>query len=261
MNTILEKIVSVKREEVAQLKRIKPLTELREAIRDLPKPGNFDEALAAPSCAIIAEVKKQSPSRGIIRQDFDHRNIASMYQKSGAAAVSVLTDMEFFGGSGEYLTDIRKTVKLPILRKDFIIDSHQIYETRSMEADAMLLIAAILTIEELKDFIALSQTLGMSSLVEVHCREELDKALLAEADIIGINNRDLRTFSTDLKVSLNLAPHVPSDKILVSESGINNRQDIELLMTAGIHAFLIGEMLMRSGDISKTLQELLGGNR
>jgi indole-3-glycerol phosphate synthase len=258
----LEKILSVKKEVVIHSKHIRSLADLKDTIRDLrpPRSGNFAEALTASPCAIIAEIKKQSPSKGVIRQDFNHRQIASVYQKNGAAAVSVLTDEEFFGGSKQYLTDIKKIIDLPLLRKDFIIDSYQVYETRALEADALLLIAAILTLEELTELIGLTEMLGMSPLVEVHSREELTKALTAGAGIIGINNRDLKTFSTDLNVSLNLISHVPSDRILVRESGIHTRDDVELLQKSGIHVFLIGETLMRADDIGKKMGELLGRN-
>jgi indole-3-glycerol phosphate synthase len=257
---ILEKIVSVKKEEVARLKQIRSHQELKAAIRDCPPPRNFEEALRNHTCAIIAEIKKSSPTKGILRQDFDHLRIASIYQDNEAAAISVLTDQEFFAGDALYLSDIKKTVHLPLLRKDFIIDPYQIYETIVLGGDALLLIAGILNEGDLRELIGMTEALGLSALVEVHSREELDKALGAGATMIGINNRDLRTFSTDLSVSLNLAPHVPNDRILISESGIRSRKDIETLLNAGIHAFLIGETLMRADDIGKKMKEFLGGN-
>lgn len=255
---MLHKIVSTKKEEVAHLKETRPLNEIKAAIHDLPPLRDFRSAIKRRACAIIAEVKKRSPSKGILREDFDHVNIASLYEKYGASSASVLTDQNFFGGDTQYLVDIRNAVQIPLLRKDFIIDPYQIYETRILNGDALLLIARILEEEELREYIYLSESLGLSALVEVHCKEDLDKALASDANIIGINNRNLDTFSTDLNTSLNLMPHIPAGKIIVSESGIHTRDDIETLTKAGIHAFLIGETLMRSENIGKKLLELLG---
>jgi indole-3-glycerol phosphate synthase len=255
---ILEEIVEAKKGEVADLKRIRPLVELKEALRDTPRPRNFREAISSSDCSIIAEVKRRSPSKGILREDFDPVKIAAIYEESGAAAVSVLTEREFFGGDSSYLLGIKKIVGLPLLRKDFIIDPYQIYETRVIGGDALLLIAGILKEEQLRDFIHLAESLGLSPLTEVHTREELDKALSAGAGIIGINNRDLKNFSTDLKTSVELALFIPGDKIVVSESGIHTRGDIEILMKAGIHCFLVGETLMRAHDMGAKLGELLG---
>lgn len=255
---ILHKIISAKKEEVAHLKQIRPLSEIKASIRDLPPLRDFRNAITAHACAIIAEVKRRSPSKGVLRDDFDHVHIASVYQQYGASAVSVLTDQKFFGGNTHYLADIKKAVHLPLLRKDFIIDPYQIYETRSLDGDALLLIAGILEREQLRDYLRLTESLGLFALVEVHCKEDLDKALDSGAHIIGINNRNLTTFSTDLNTSINLMPHIPADKIIISESGIHMRSDIETLMKAGIHAFLIGETLMRSENIGKKLSKLLG---
>lgn len=255
---ILDKIVIAKKEEVAHLKQTRPLSELKAAIRNLPSTLDFRGAIKGKACAVIAEVKRRSPSKGILREDFDPVNIASIYEEYGAAAVSVLTDQKFFGGDKSYLAEIKKTVHLPLLRKDFIIEPYQIYETRSLHGDALLLIAGILEKERLGEYILLAESLGLAALVEVHSREELDKALASRADIIGINNRNLKTFTTDLKTSVEITPHIPADKIIISESGIHTREDIETLMKAGIHAFLIGETLMRSENIGKKLSELLG---
>ncbi len=255
---ILERIVEAKRKEVASLKEVRPLSRFEGALRDLPPPRDFRGAISRLPCSIIAEVKKRSPSKGRIREDFDPFKIAALYQENGAAAVSVLTDEEFFEGSRTYLSGIRKIVDLPLLRKDFIIDPYQIYETRILGGDALLLIACLLEEEQLREYIRLTETLSLSPLVEVHTREELDKALAAGAQIIGINNRDLRTFSTDLGVTLDLIPSIPGNRIVVSESGINTREDIETLMKAGIHSFLVGEALMRAEDIGRKLGELLG---
>ncbi|HVO65516.1 MAG TPA: indole-3-glycerol phosphate synthase TrpC [Syntrophales bacterium] len=254
---ILDKIISVKNEEVTHLKRTRPLSDLKAVIRDLPLPRDFLTAISTKECVIIAEIKRRSPSRGILREDFDPIKIASIYEGNGAAAISVLTDKQFFGGDGKYLEDIKKNNRLPLLRKDFVIDSHQIYETRSLNADALLLIASLLEEEQLREYIDLARSLGLSALVEIHSRAELDKALAAGAYIIGINNRDLKTFTTDLDISKDIAPYIPADRIVVSESGIHTRRDIETLMKAGIHAFLIGETLMLSDDIGKKLRDLL----
>ena len=254
---ILDKIISVKKEEVAHLKQTRRLQELKAVLRDLPPVRDFRKAISGKECAIITEVKRRSPSRGIIREDFDPVKIASVYEKNGAAAISVLTDKQFFGGDEKYLVDIKKNVRLPLLRKDFIIDPYQVYETRGLSADAFLLIACLLEEEQLKEYIQLADSLGLSALVEIHSRAELDKAIAAKARIIGINNRDLKTFTTDLRTSLDIAPHIPTDRIVISESGIHTRRDIESLMKAGIHAFLIGESLMLSNNIGKKLRELL----
>jgi indole-3-glycerol phosphate synthase len=255
---ILDKIISVKKDEVAHLKQTRPLQELKAVLQDLPPVRDFRKAISGNECTIIAEVKRRSPSRGILREDFDPIKIASIYERNGAAALSVLTDKQFFGGDKKYLEDIKKNVHIPLLRKDFIIDPYQVYETRSLHGDALLLIACLLKEEQLREYIHLAESLGLSALVEIHSRSELDKALAVEANIIGINNRDLKTFSTDLKTSLDIAPHIPTDKIIISESGIDGRQDIEMLVKVGIHAFLIGETLMLSDDIGKKLRELLG---
>jgi indole-3-glycerol phosphate synthase len=255
---ILDRIVEAKREEVASLKVVRPLSRFEEALTDLAPPRDFRRAISRLPCSIIAEVKRRSPSRGRIREDCDPFKIAALYQENGAAAVSVLTDEKFFEGSRTYLSGIREIVDLPLLRKDFIIDPYQIYETRVLGGDALLLIACLLEEGELREYIRLTEALDLFPLVEVHTQEELDKALAAGGAIIGINNRDLRTFSTDLGVTLDLIPSIPGDRIVVSESGINTREDIETLMRAGIHSFLVGEALMRAEDVGGKLRELLG---
>jgi indole-3-glycerol phosphate synthase len=254
---ILDRIVAAKREEVARLKKATPLARLQQAVKDLSTTRAFRKAISCRPCAIIAEVKRSSPSKGRIREQFDPVQIASLYQEHGASAVSVLTDEQFFEGTGEYLAAIKKAISLPLLRKDFIIDPYQIYETRILGGDALLLIASILEQGQLQEYIELAEQLGLASLVEVHTKAELGKALAAGAEIIGINNRDLQTFSTDLKKTLELAPLIPQGKIVVAESGITTRKDIELLMQAGVHCFLIGEALMQADDIGKKLRELL----
>ena len=256
--SILDRIVEAKREEVAHLKRSKPLSEMKRIICDMPPPRDFRKALSTSvKCSIIAEIKRSSPSKGRIKEAFDPLKIASIYRENGATAISVLTDSRFFEGNGKYLSAIKSIVDLPLLRKDFIIDPCQIYETRVLGGDAVLLIVKLLKNEQLREYIHLSEELCLDCLVEVHSKEELEAAVTAGAGIIGINNRNLKTFSTDLKTSLDLAPSVPQDRVVVSESGINTRKDIETLMGAGIHSFLIGEALMREDDIGLKLRGLL----
>lgn len=254
---ILDRIIDEKRKEVGHLRRVRPLVELKEIVKDLPPTRNFGQAIRK-ECAIIAEVKRSSPSKGRIRDDFDPVIIASVYQQNGAAAVSVLTDEKFFEGNLSYLISIKNHVELPLLRKEFIIDPHQIYETRVFGGDALLLIASILAEAQLREYIDLALSLQLSALVEVHSRNELDVAIAAGAKIIGINNRNLKTFATDLQTSIELIRFIPKDITVVSESGIADRHDIETLINAGIHAFLIGETLMRATDMGEKLRELLG---
>ena len=254
---ILDDIVEVKRREVADGKKAIPLAALESAIAGMPPTRDFRGALTGGGCAIIAEVKRRSPSRGMIRADFDPVRIAGEYEKNGAAAVSVLTDATFFGGSNGDLTAVKSAVSLPVLRKEFIIDPWQIHETRAIGADALLLIAAILGEDELREYRELAASLGLASLVEVHDLQELETALAAGAEIIGINNRDLRTFVTDIETSRALAPLVPAEKILVAESGIRSRREIEILRRTGIRTFLIGETLVAAKDIGTALRGLL----
>lgn len=242
---------------MAGRKALFPLSELKPRCRESPSPLDFAGAIRRRRTALIAEVKRSSPSRGRIREDFHPVAIARIYAEGGAAAVSVLTESRFFEGRDSFLLDIRQNVDLPLLRKDFIIDPYQIYETRLLGGDALLLISRILDAGQLKEFIHLSSELGLSSLVEIHDETDLEKALAAGARIIGINNRDLSTFSTNLEVSLRLAPLVPEGMTVISESGIRSRNDIERLESAGIHAFLVGETLMREKDIGRKMKELL----
>jgi len=256
---ILDEIVETKRREVAGRKALRPLAALEKMIAERPPARDFKAALDADAgCAIIAEVKRRSPSRGVIRADFDPVRIALEYESHGAAAVSVLTDETFFGGSDADLAAVKDAVSLPVLRKEFIIDPYQIHETRAIGADALLLIAAILTEVQLREYRELADSLGLAVLVEVHDGAEMEKALGAGAELIGINNRDLKTFRTDLLTTLALAPLIPADRIAISESGIRNRQDIETLAKAGIRAFLIGETLIAAPAIGPKLVELLG---
>jgi indole-3-glycerol phosphate synthase len=257
---ILDKIIKTKIDEVERLKHTMPLTDLKKSVKALAPCRNFKAALSDKPCAIIAEVKCASPSRGRLMENFDPMAIARTYAENGAAAISVLTDEKYFQGRKEYLTQIKQKVQLPLLRKDFIIDPYQVYESRAIGADAVLLIAAVLD-NRLKDFIGVAQEIGLNQLVEVHTRAELDLALAAGAEIIGINNRNLDTFVTDINTCKELAQFIPQGKIIVAESGISKRADIESIMKAGIHAFLIGEALVTSSDIGKKLRELKGEPR
>ncbi len=257
---ILDKILEQKLTEVAAAKRQVPLSELEAAIAGQKAPRGFAEALRRHSCqgtAIIAEVKKGSPSKGIIREDFDPVAIARGYQEAGASCLSVLTDREFFYGELGFLTRIAEAVSLPLLRKEFIVDPYQIYEARAHAADAILLIAAALDLEALQQFAALADTLGMDVLLEVHDEQELEVALQVPVPLIGINNRNLKTFATDLGTTERLLPLIPRELLVVSESGINSRADICRLQQAGTGAFLIGESLMREADFQAKLQSLL----
>lgn len=260
---ILDKIVAVKKLEVAEAKAAMSLVELRARVGDVEDvPRGFIRALrtAAESgwTPLITEVKKGSPSKGIIREDFDPLDIAETYQNHGATCLSVLTDEQFFYGHLRYLGLIREQVSLPLLRKDFICDPYQIVEARVYGADAVLLVAAILSVEQLLEFSGVAQELGLDVLLEVHNEDELDAALQTDCELIGINNRNLKTFVTDLGTTARLAKQIPSERLIVAESGINNRADIETLQQAGAGAFLIGESLMREADIGEKLQELLG---
>ena len=260
---ILKKIVAYKYEEVTTSKTAIPLIELKKRIGDLEDvPRGFErhlrEAAASDWTAIIAEVKKGSPSRGVIRENFDPMEIAEIYQNNGATCLSVLTDERFFLGHLRYLALIRETVSLPLLRKDFICDPYQIYEARAAGADAILLIAAMLDLQQLRDFHALAGDIHLDVLLEIHDEDEMEVALQTDCTLIGVNNRNLRTFETDLDTTRRLARMMTPERLLVAESGINNRADIEKLHADGAQAFLIGESLMRETDIGSALQRLLG---
>ncbi len=260
---ILQKIVEHKRDEVAAAKRALSLADLKGHLSDREdQPRGFYRALtdAAASgwTAIIAEVKKGSPSKGVIRPDFDPLDIAATYQDNGATCLSVLTDEHFFLGHLRYLALIREQVGLPLLRKDFLFDPYQVYEASVGGADAVLLIAAMLELNQLRDLAALAGELQLDVLLEVHDERELEMALQTDCKLIGINNRSLHTFVTDLATTERLAGQIPADRLIVAESGITARADIERLQQAGARAFLIGESLMREADIGAKLQELLG---
>ena len=231
-----------------------------EQITGQPAPIDFAGALRGDSIRLIAEVKKASPSRGLLCPDFDPVRLADAYTSHGAAAISVLTDPRF-QGELEHIRRIKESGasrQAPVLRKDFIFDPYQVYEARAAGADALLLIVAILTAEQLPDLLVLSQQLAMRCLVEVHDESELDRALDAGAEVVGINNRDLRTFQTDLSVTMNLAPRFPSGKILVSESGINSQDHLRQLAAVGVNAVLVGEALVTATDVSAKVRELSG---
>ncbi|MCP4252452.1 MAG: indole-3-glycerol phosphate synthase TrpC [Candidatus Scalindua sp.] len=254
---ILDEIHTYKLKEVDASKRLVSIESLKERCKNMPEAVKSGTVLKRDNrIKFIAEVKKASPSAGIIREDFNYVDIAKEYEAGGASAISVLTDKEFFKGDLKYLSEIKETVSLPALRKDFIIDPYQIYEARAAGADLVLLIARILNKEEINAFLALSHELGMECLVEVHDSDELEKVLETEAAIIGINNRNLDTFETNLETTLQLYHRIPEGKIVVSESGIRTRADVLVLDEAGIDAILIGETLMRSKDISQKIKEL-----
>ncbi|MDI9818358.1 MULTISPECIES: indole-3-glycerol phosphate synthase TrpC [unclassified Legionella] len=250
--SILNKIATHKKQEVALAKAEKPLESLKnyEGI-----PRDFIASLNKSTPAIIAEIKKASPSKGIIRVDFDVAAIADIYEQNGASCLSVLTDKHFFQGDPSYIKIAKANSDLPVLRKDFIIDSYQIYESRFLGADCILLIVAMLDDYQLTDYCRLAQELGMAVLVESHTLEELQRAIKLPTPLIGINNRSLHTFNTDIYTSINLANELPADKLLITESGINIREDIQLMMSNGINTFLIGESLMRAPDIGLKLKE------
>jgi indole-3-glycerol phosphate synthase len=254
---ILDRIIETKKEEVALLKKSRSVTGFKEMIAGLPPCRDFSAAIRGKDCAIITEVKCASPSRGRLVENFDPLFIAKTYEQNGAVAISVLTDEKYFCGHKDYLTEIKNEVRIPVLRKDFMIDPLQVYETRAIGADAVLLIVRILG-RQLAEFILLARELGLSPLVEVHTQGELDEALTAGADIIGINNRDLDTFVTDINTSRRLKAGIPEGKTVVAESAIKTRADIEVLMDAGIHAFLIGEGLVTAPDTGRKLRGFLG---
>ncbi|MBN2001362.1 indole-3-glycerol phosphate synthase TrpC [candidate division KSB1 bacterium] len=256
---ILQEIIGYTRRVVAEAKSLVPLAQLERQVQELPvQAQNFSRALRSDPPAIIAEVKKASPSRGVIVENFDPVGIATEYFSAGAAAISVLTEGKYFQGSLDNLKNIARNVNCPLLRKDFIIDSYQVYQAAVCGASAFLLIAAALSRQQLSDFLILGRKLGMEALVEVHNREELEMVRDTPATVIGVNNRDLKTFQTDLSTSIELAPFFPDSVIRVSESGIKTRQDIVRLGQAGYEAFLIGEFLMRGKNKAGKIAQLRG---
>jgi indole-3-glycerol phosphate synthase len=255
--SILDQIVAEKRREAERLRG--QAAKIKEFCADRQDYRDFSAALRqAPGVALIAEVKKASPSAGVIRPDFAPVSIAKEYRAAGAAALSVLTDEKFFQGRIEYLQQIRAVVKLPVLRKDFVVDELQVYESVARGADAVLLIAAVLDDAQLRDYLALATQLRVAALVEVHDEMELTRAVQVGAEIIGINNRNLRTFEVDLGTTERLAARLSADKLIVAESGLQTRADVERVRRAGAKAILVGESLMRSGDLAAKAKELIG---
>lgn len=260
MSDILDKIIAVKREELAILLRQKPLAamrldaESRVLTRDFV--GSLRSKIAAGKPAVIAEIKKASPSKGVLRADFIPADIAQSYAEYGAACLSVLTDQSFFQGSIEYFKQARASCSLPALRKDFMIDSYQIYESRVMGADCILLIAAVLSDTQMKDMEAVAMALDMAVLVEVHDSAELERGLKLKTPLIGINNRNLKTFDVSLDTTLALLSQIPADRIAVTESGISTAQDVKCMRDAGVNAFLVGEAFMRAEDPGIALAKL-----
>lgn len=260
MHDVLKRILARKREEVAERRARTSLFELKARAASAPPVRGFADAVAARidagGAAVIAEVKKASPSKGVIRADFDPAAIARSYQAGGAACLSVLTDVDFFQGSDAYLVEARGACDLPVLRKDFVVDAWQLHESRVLGADCVLLIAAALDDAQLSEYAFIAGELGMDVLVEVHDVDELERALPVPARLLGINNRDLRTFEVSLRNTLDLKPMVPADRVLVTESGILAPGDVALMRDAGVHAFLVGEAFMRQPDPGAALQAL-----
>jgi len=256
---ILNTIIAHKQKELEIEQQQVPLAVLESKLAVLPPTKSFQGAITqSGNINLIAEVKKKSPSKGIIREDFDPIQIAETYTENGAAAISVLTDVQFFDGSLVYLSSIRDVVDVPLLRKDFTISPYHIYQARVAGADAILLIVAVLTPDQLRKFMDIAASLSLASLVEVHTEAELEIALDVGAEIIGINNRDLRTFHTDLATTFRLRESIPVEKVVVSESGIYTRADVESLREAGVNAILVGESLMRSPDIGEQVRKMIG---
>jgi indole-3-glycerol phosphate synthase len=258
--TILRKILARKAEEVAALRQRCSLAELERRVRDQAPVRRFTDTLAdrvaRREVAVIAEVKKASPSKGVIRADFDPAAIAASYQSGGAACLSVLTDIDFFQGADDYLRAARAACELPVIRKDFTIDPYQVVEARAIGADAVLLIVAALDNDQMHELAATAAEVGVDVLVEVHDRAELERALELETRLVGINNRDLHSFDVHLDTTLGLLPHIPGDRVVVTESGIHAREDVALMRDNGVHAFLVGEAFMRAEEPGEKLAEL-----
>ncbi len=257
---ILRKILARKAEEIAARAGRLPIEELRRQVATAPAPRGFLQAirsrLAAGRPAVIAEIKKASPSKGLLRADFRPAEIARSYERHGATCLSVLTDEDFFQGSDEYLRQARAACALPVLRKDFTVDPYQVVEARVIGADAILLIAAALTDNRMRELAALAAELGMDALVEVHDAHELERALVLDTAMIGINNRDLRTFNTTLETTLGLLADIPPDRVVITESGIHTSADVAAMQARGVNAFLVGEAFMKADDPGEKLDEL-----
>lgn len=262
MSDILQRILAVKVEEIAAAKAVKPLTVVRAQAEAETMPRDFVAALrsklGAGRAAVIAEIKKASPSRGVLREDFDAVAIASSYARHGAACLSVLTDAQFFHGSAENLRQARAACELPVLRKDFMLEPYQVFEARAMGADCVLLIAAALDLARMLELEATAQALGMAVLVEVHDGGELERALVLKTPLLGVNNRNLRTFETRLDVTLGLLKLIPEGRIVITESGILRPDDVSLMRASKVDCFLVGEAFMRAADPGVELARLFG---
>ena len=260
MSDILDKILAVKANEIAAAKKLVSLDAIRAAVKSAPPPRDFTGALqakiASGQSAVIAEIKKASPSKGLLRADFQPGEIAASYAKHGAACLSVLTDKDFFQGSPDYLREARAACGLPVLRKDFMIDPYQVYEARAMGADCILLIVSALSLAQMQALEALAHSLGMAVLVESHDGDELDAALQLKTPLIGINNRNLRTFETKLETTLELLSRIPRDRIAITESGILAPEDVTRMRHSGVNTFLVGEAFMRAPDPGVELARL-----
>ena len=260
MSGILDKILAHKAEEVAAAKRVRPLERLRDEARAAPPPRDFAGALRAKiaggQAAVIAEIKKASPSKGLLRADFDPAAIAASYAAHGAACLSVLTDREFFQGAPQYLATARNACTLPALRKDFMLDAYQVFEARALGADCILLIAAALDLARMQELESVAHELGMAVLIEVHDAAELASALALRTPLIGINNRDLRSFETRLATTLDLLPRIPPERMVITESGIRTSADVALMRANGVHAFLVGEAFMRAAEPGIELERI-----
>lgn len=254
---ILDDIAALTAKRVKAAKEIISLEQIQSKACEMEK-GDFcfEKALRAKEISFICEIKRASPSKGMISRDFPYLDIACEYEKAGAAAISILTEPDYFMGSDSYLTEIKQQVSIPLLRKDFTIDEYQIYEAKVLGADAVLLISALLDTKKIKRYLAICESLGLSAIVETHDAKEVDDAIQAGAKIIGINNRDLRTFKVDINTFINLKPLIPKNILTVAESGIKTPQDIAIISKAGADAILIGETLMLSKDRSATLKQL-----
>ena len=261
MSDILEKIIATKKEEVAHRKLTHPPADLCQAAESMPPCRGFIQSLTLKAQAaqpgVIAEIKKASPSKGIIRENFDPPSIARSYASAGATCLSVLTDEQYFQGSDRHLKEVVKAVDLPVIRKDFIIDEYQIFEARALGADCILLIVSTLDVMRLTMLNQTARGLGLDVLMEVHDKTELESALAQQPSLLGINNRNLKTFETTLQTTIELLPHVPKGTTVVTESGIRTREDVELMQANGVHCFLIGEAFMRKPDPGAELQALL----
>jgi len=261
MTNILDKILDTKVSEVIKAKSIKPIDLIKDEINQISKPRDFIGSIKKKHQdnlpAVIAEIKKASPSKGVIRSNFNPESIAKSYELGGAACISVLTDREYFQGDPKFLQNVKNNCLLPVLRKDFIIDEYQVYESRALGADCILLIASALKVEQLKKYESIAHDLDMAVLVEVHNEEELEKAILLNTPLVGINNRNLKTFEVTLNTSINLVTKIPKNRIPITESGIFNYADIKLMNDNNIFTFLVGEAFMRDDNPGQSLNALI----